>query len=482
MSRGRASAGEIPEPTLSSRCTSRALTRVEARFAGAPRFAAATIIALSSGTKEPTLAIEDFRKRQPRPSEPSAAKEPAPPMKTPSITLCRTLLLAFASALLSAFAPATIAAPGDLDATFGTGGKVITPIGSGTDKVNSVALQNDGKIVVAGYSFNGSNNDFALVRYHPNGTLDTTGFGSGGKVTTTFGSDNDQGNGVAVQKDGKIVVAGTSSDNSGKSNFALVRYNSNGTLDATGFGSGGKVTTAIGPSLDRGNGVALQSDGKIVVAGYAGQSPNSDFAVVRYNKDGSLETGFGSGGKVTTAFGGGGADQGQSVAVQSDGKIVVAGYSFNGSNDDFAVARYDGGCPGDSDADSLPDSWELSHFGDLSHGPNENPDGDSLFNFEEYAYGGNPKLWDFPFVVGTIEGIPGTLRISITKHPDVTYEVESAGTLFDDQPDSFSLATTTVLVDTATTLEVRDNFPVGTAPARYLRVRVTADPGANPAP
>jgi uncharacterized delta-60 repeat protein len=120
------------------------------------------------------------------------------------------------------------------------------------------------------------------------------------------------------------VVAGDS-NNGSNNDFALVRYNTDGSLD-TSFDSDGKVTTAIGSGNDVAYSVAIQSDGKIVVAGYSYIGSNNDFALVRYNTDGSLDTSFDSDGKVTTAIGGS-DDYAKSVAIQSDGKIVAAGYS-----------------------------------------------------------------------------------------------------------------------------------------------------------
>lgn len=142
--------------------------------------------------------------------------------------------------ILSVFILPAGAAPGDLDLSFGGTGKVTTAIGSGDDIGNSVAVQSDGKIVVAGYSStqNGSKDDFAVVRYNPNGNLDTS-FNGTGKVTTAIGSGHDQGYSVAVQSDGKLVVAGYSRNGS-NDDFALVRYNDNGSLD-TGFNGTGKV-------------------------------------------------------------------------------------------------------------------------------------------------------------------------------------------------------------------------------------------------
>jgi uncharacterized delta-60 repeat protein len=219
---------------------------------------------------------------------------------------------------------------------------VTTEVGSSDDRAYSVAIQSDGKIVVAGFERNGiSNFDFALVRYNTDGSLDTN-FDSDGKVTTAIGSGTDSAYSVAIQSDGKIVVAGYS-DNGSNDDFALVRYNTDGSLD-TNFDSDGKVTTEVGSSDDYAESVAIQSDGKIVAAGYSSNGGNNDFALVRYNTDGSLDTSFDSDGKVTTAIGSA-SDFARSVAIQSDGKIVVAGYSDNGSNADFALVRYAGTPP-----------------------------------------------------------------------------------------------------------------------------------------
>ena len=226
------------------------------------------------------------------------------------------------------------AAPTFAPAAPGTG-KVVTDIGSGTnDEGSSVTVQGDGKIVVAGYSGNGSSRDFAVVRYNTNGTLDTS-FGTGGKLVTDIGSrTNDFGYSVTVWAD-KILVAGESNGD-----FAVVRYNANGTLD-TSFGTGGKLVTDIGSgSFDRGYSVIMQGD-KIVVAGYSDSGGSDNFAVVRYNTNGTLDNSFGTGGKLVPAIGSGTNDVGQNVTVQADGKIVVAGYSGNGSSANFAVVRYD---------------------------------------------------------------------------------------------------------------------------------------------
>ena len=238
--------------------------------------------------------------------------------------------------------PTARAAPGSLDVTF-AGGKVTTAIGSGTDAGKSVAQQYDGKVVVAGYSYNGNDSDFAVARFLANGQPDPAF--AGGHVTTDLGSDNDKGCGVAVQSDGRIVVAGYTGSGDGV-DFAVVRYNPTGTLDTT-FGGTGKVITDVRGSGDFGAGVALQIDGKILVAGCAYNGSNDDFAVVRYNVNGSLDTSFGFNGKLTDDFGDTG-DYAYSIAVQSDGKIVLAGESLRGDNYDFAVARYSSSGTSDS--------------------------------------------------------------------------------------------------------------------------------------
>jgi len=248
------------------------------------------------------------------------------------------IVVAALIAWLPGGAPIAHAAAGDLDPSFGTGGKVTTDFGAINADGRSVVVQGDGKIVVAGFSGCCGSNDFALVRYATDGSLDPS-FGTGGKVTTDLGAA-DLALSMVVQSDGKIVAAGWSSNGSDEV-FALVRYATDGSLDPS-FGTGGKVTTDLGAVNDDGESVVVQSDGKIVVAGYSGIGSTRDVALVRYATDGSLDPSFGTGGKVITDIGGVDAG-GTEVAVQSDGKIVVAGWSYNGSNDDFALVRYMGG-------------------------------------------------------------------------------------------------------------------------------------------
>ena len=182
------------------------------------------------------------------------------------------------------------------------------PSASSHDYGYSVAVQSDGKILVAGTSYTGSKYNFALARYNTNGALDTT-FDGDGKLTTSISTGTDRAYSVAVQADGKILVAGESNFD-----FGLVRYNTNGSLDTT-FDGDGKLTTPIGSGYDFGRSVAVQADGKILVAGYGSNGSNNDFALVRYNRNGSLDTTFDGDGKLTTAIGAG-QDIGYSVKVQ----------------------------------------------------------------------------------------------------------------------------------------------------------------------
>ena len=244
--------------------------------------------------------------------------------------------------------PSTVAGGGiALDPSFGSGGEVTTSFSSGSDGISAIAVQPDGKIIVAGGA-NGSA-EFALARYNPDGTLDTT-FGDAGTVTTDLTGNNDYATAVAIQPDGKIVAAGVAhlagSGSGGfgaNPDFGLVRYNPDGTLDTT-FGNGGQVTTSFTPAGDFVSGVAMQADGKIVAVGIAGDgAADPDFALARYNADGSLDATFGKGGEVTTDFDA--RDGASAVAIQADGKIIAAGTTFAaksaGGDIGFGLARYD---------------------------------------------------------------------------------------------------------------------------------------------
>ena len=262
------------------------------------------------------------------------------------------------------FALARYNANGTLDTTFGGDGKVTTDIlGNcateeipfcGDDIAGAVAVQPDGKIVVAGWTVIASigpgpktalATDFALARYNADGTLDTT-FGGDGTVTTDFGGNNptsperDIATSLAIQADGKLVAAGFALSQA-SSGVAMARYNPDGTLDAS-FGVDGKVTSGDGVFA---NGVAIQSDGGIVVVGGIPAAESADFVLARYTTDGAVDTTFGGNGKVTTDFADGSDERASSisVAIQPDGRIVAAGNVVRQDGADFALARYDVG-------------------------------------------------------------------------------------------------------------------------------------------
>jgi uncharacterized delta-60 repeat protein len=211
--------------------------------------------------------------------------------------------------------PAAIAAGGDLDPSFGTDGRVTTSFPGGS-LGNAVAIQPDQKIVAVGAAPGPlGNGAFAVARYETDGTLDPT-FSADGRLTTVIGGGGDEARSVAIQSDGKIVVVGTQD----LQWIVVVRYLADGRRDRT-FGLHGVVRTSLARTgFDIGYDVAIQPNGRIVVAGVAG---TGDFVVLRYRQGGGLDTSFGDGGKVLFVHGG----TGRSLVLQPDGKIVVTGYN-----------------------------------------------------------------------------------------------------------------------------------------------------------
>jgi uncharacterized delta-60 repeat protein len=249
------------------------------------------------------------------------------------------------------FALARYTPSGNPDPSFGSGGSLTTSFGGSFAGASAIMLQPDGKIIVAGTAdFNpdapGAGLDFALVRYNSNGSIDGS-FGRGGKVVFDFFGSFDQANAAALQPDGKIIVAGSASYDSFNRDigFALARFNSNGSIDF-GFGSGGKQITDFFGSGAQANGIVLQPDGKFVVAGTASDTATrpvaTDFALARYNSDGSLDASFASGGQTARPFSDSATEQANAVTLAPDGKIIVAGAAFRtfATPPDFALARY----------------------------------------------------------------------------------------------------------------------------------------------
>ncbi|MFZ9630286.1 MAG: hypothetical protein ACO3C1_13165 [Ilumatobacteraceae bacterium] len=247
---------------------------------------------------------------------------------------------------------ARLTADGTPDAEFGTSddgtpdGFVNVSLSDGDDTADAIAVQADGKILIAGTASSADGNNIAVARMTADGALDST-FGAGtddgspdGVVTLSLGSGDDEANAIAVQADGSIVIAGTSSstDSTGTStNIIVARMVADGTLDAS-FGVGtddgspdGVVSVSLSDGDDRADALAIQGDGKIVIAGTQSGSDGSNAAIARMNDDGTLDTSFGASADDGTPEGvvgltlGSGDDSLASIVVQSDGKIVAVG-------------------------------------------------------------------------------------------------------------------------------------------------------------
>jgi uncharacterized delta-60 repeat protein len=244
--------------------------------------------------------------------------------------------LVVAGKLFNDFTLARYTPDGTLDETFGEDGTVTTDLGGepgDSGSVYALALQSDNRIVAAGLRGVSPEGDSVLARYTPDGTLDTT-FGEDGTVITG-------GRGLAyalvVQPDGKPIVAGSSGGDNFRDDFLLERYKPDGTLD-TSFGGDGRVTTNFG-GYDNAVDLVLQPDGKIVVAGDSNSENDNDFALARYNRNGTLDRSFGGDGRVTTDFRG--YSNAGPLALQPSGRLVAAGGTYVRNNDsDFALARY----------------------------------------------------------------------------------------------------------------------------------------------
>jgi len=237
------------------------------------------------------------------------------------------------------FAVARYLASGELDASFGSGGKVVTALGADADTAYALLIQPDGKIVVGGDSNRGSNQsglDFAVVRYTPAGALDA-GFGTGGVVLTPIAANGGRDSVYAlalqpVDGEARIVAAG------GEGDFSVVRYRSDGALDASFGGGDGKVSNLFGATIGAARALAVTPTGNLAIAGHA----HHDFAVAQLTTEGALDPLFGTGGKVLTAVTTTNWDEAQAIAVDTSGKLVVAGWAFEGGSSagNFAVVRY----------------------------------------------------------------------------------------------------------------------------------------------
>jgi len=243
-----------------------------------------------------------------------------------------------ANAQATDFFVARYLADGSLDASFGTNGVVVTDVGkldplaggAASDSASGVVVQADGRIVVTGTS----DGRFALARYTASGALDAS-YGGNGVATAQMSNGTDVAAGAVLQPDGRVVVAGATTDHAGDQRFAVARFDALGNLDAS-FGTGGRATTGFGFFASAGTSVALQPDGAIVVAGVdRNLSGTGNFALARFAADGSLDPNFSGDGMVTTDFGA--SDVAYGVAALADGRLLAAGNDGQRT----LLARYD---------------------------------------------------------------------------------------------------------------------------------------------
>ena len=243
-------------------------------------------------------------------------------------------------------------ANGTLDTTFNGSGIVVhnsAAGGAGDDSGKAIAVDSQGRILVAGSSTNSAGNkDMVIWRFNVNGTLDTTFNGSGTIVNNgaAGGVGDDSGNAIALDSQGRILVAGSSTNSAGNNDMVVWRFNANGTVD-TGFNKSGivvNIDVAGGVGDDSGNAIVVDSQGRILVAGSSTDSSgNKDMVVWRYKTDGTIDTTFNTTGIVINngAAGGSGDDFGNAIAVDSQGRILVAGSSTNISgNTDMVIWRF----------------------------------------------------------------------------------------------------------------------------------------------
>lgn len=217
---------------------------------------------------------------------------------------------------------------GTIDSSFGLNGMTVIDLG-GFDVANCLVIQSDGKIIVAGTS----NSTIALIRLNSDGTFDNSFDSNGIILTEESGSIQD----LVLQADGKIIATG--STRTTNIDFFVYRYNADGSPDST-FGLDGKVTTDIIWWEDYATGVAIQPDGKIVVCGYARTGVFTDPVLIRYNTDGTPDTSFGTNG-ITIYDNPSDFDFISDLAIQSDGKIILGGFHGNTNNSNFALYRFE---------------------------------------------------------------------------------------------------------------------------------------------
>ncbi len=252
----------------------------------------------------------------------------------------KTLITFISTLFLFLFVFPVQSQPGSLDLTFGTDGTVVYPVTEYRELGLGMAVQPDGKIVLAGLQEIDNSSDCAVARYNADGTPDNT-FGTDGFTLIDAGTDSDAAWCMALQNDGKILLGGSIYNQfSTVDDYLLIRLNTDGSPDNT-FGSGGDgiVITDIGGFWDNAFAIAIQDDGKILLGGDGYETDKRKICVVRYNTDGSLDASFGSGGIALHSLGTG-DDRTRAIAVQADGKILAAGYFDDGVDDQTCLTRF----------------------------------------------------------------------------------------------------------------------------------------------
>lgn len=306
------------------------------------------------------------------------------------------ILLAFLLAYHNLLAQA-----GNLDSTFNHFGTASLAIGDSYSTANAILEQADKKILIAGNATQNKKEDFALIRYKANGSLDTA-FGINGSVMNSIGDTSSYCTSMALQSDNKILLAGYCYDSSMTiSRFAVMRYNQDGILDSS-FGNRGKVITSVG-SYGYGSSIAIQPDGKILIGGEAVVNDSGGFAIVRYNNDGTLDSSFGHFGESTLYIQDGPlAVLGSgilSIAQQADGKIVAAGWAgvgtSMGSYQAVAIERFDSSGAFDPTFDAVLESFGVNDVIEEGVCVKIQPDQKILLGIYNYAGAVNVPLARF---------------------------------------------------------------------------------------
>jgi uncharacterized delta-60 repeat protein len=376
----------------------------------------------------------------------------------------------------SDFAIARLNADGSLDTSFGVQGRNAIDGFGGFDESYAIAVQPDGRIILGGIGQNGVNGqDMLLMRLLTNGFPDNSFFGTG-ETAIHFGSGADRIFDIDLQPDGKIVTAGSVFvGGTNGFDFALLRLHPSGVLDTT-FGIGGGVLTDFDGGNDAAFSVDVLPDGRILATGEGFIDSDLDVALAAYNPNGSPDTQLLTGdelspaGTITTDFALG-DDSGVGTFVQSDGSILVVGRAFIANDTDFAVARYSQPRTGqrgniDSDGDSLLDIWETSGV---------DANGDGTIDLNLVALGANPMRRDLFIEVDAMAGrgpLAGVIDavIQAFANAPVTNADGSGGIRLHIQVDELNLpAADWLLYDSI------ENFPVGALQMRGANFGTAAE-------